>query len=174
MEDRVSAEDLLKLKKKKRVNSRTKGNAFERKVASILNEYHETSDFCRTPGSGAFATTHKLPKHLQVKGDLITPTNYPFVIECKKGYKFSISDCLNLKSDFREIINKIEKEAKDSNKLPLLIFQQDRQSVYCLTTLNNYSIKIDLSTVDSYLLLDNKYLVIPLSYLLKTLPKYFH
>jgi len=174
MKDEVSAEDLLKLKKKKRVNSRTKGNTFERKVAAILNDHHNTSDFCRTPGSGAFATTHKLPIHLQVKGDLITPKNYPFIIECKKGYKFLISDLFNDTSDFRKIVDKLEKEASSCSKLPLLIFQQDRKSIYCLSTINDVTRCINLSSISSYLLLGDRYLMLPLSEFLASAPINFH
>ncbi len=78
--------DLSNLRKKpKRKNSRAKGAAFENKVAKILNNRFNTSEFSRTPGSGAFATTHKLPDHLKLHGDLITPKNFKFIIECKKG-----------------------------------------------------------------------------------------
>ena len=55
--------------KKKRINSRRKGNAFERKMASQLNERFGTKEFARTPGSGAYATTHQnLPEHLKILG----------------------------------------------------------------------------------------------------------
>ena len=82
-------EDILshgEFKQKKRINSRRKGNAFERKISTLLNERFETNEFCRSPGSGAFATTHKLPQHIKVHGDLITPEKFKFVIECKSGY----------------------------------------------------------------------------------------
>ena len=65
-------------KKKKRVNSRRKGNAFEREIAKLLNTRFNTTDFCRSPGSGAFATTHLLPQYMKVYGDLITPENFNF------------------------------------------------------------------------------------------------
>ena len=70
--------DISALKKKKKVNSRAKGSAFERTIAKQLNEKFETSEFSRTPGSGAFATTHSLPDHLKLYGDLITPQNFRF------------------------------------------------------------------------------------------------
>lgn len=126
--------DLSKLlhSKKKRINSRTKGNAFERKISEILNTSFNTNEFMRTPGSGAFATTHKLPSHLLVGGDLITPSSFPFLIECKKGYDFKVADLLNPKSQFMEIVYKLVEEAKRFNKEPLLIFQQDRQNILCL------------------------------------------
>ena len=58
MEDSYDFEKLRK--KPKRKNSKAKGSAFERKVAKILNEHFETTDFQRSPGSGAYATTHNL------------------------------------------------------------------------------------------------------------------
>ena len=57
MEDLYNLDNMRK--KPKRKNSKAKGSAFERKVAKLLNEHFETTDFQRTPGSGAFATTHK-------------------------------------------------------------------------------------------------------------------
>jgi hypothetical protein len=156
MKDYVNLSDLSKLKKKKRINSRTKGNAFERKISGLLNEHYKTTEFCRTPGSGAFATTHKLPDHLKVSGDLITPLNYPYVIECKKGYKFTVSDLLNNKSDFISIIEKVDKESKSCNKEFLLIFQQDRQNIYCVLRLNNKSL---IATNEYCVNINNQYLI---------------
>ena len=79
--------DMKKLrKKKKRINSRSKGNSYEREVCKLLNERFETNEFSRTPGSGAFATTHNLPEHLKIYGDVITPIKFKYCIECKKGY----------------------------------------------------------------------------------------
>ena len=49
--------------KKKRVNSKRKGSTFERNIAKILNERFNTKEFARTPGSGAFGTTHKNLPH---------------------------------------------------------------------------------------------------------------
>ena len=77
----------LKTDKKKRTNSKAKGSRFERKIASILNDRLNTKEFSRTPGSGAFATTHNLPDYLKIYGDLIAPSKFKYCIECKKGYK---------------------------------------------------------------------------------------
>ena len=55
--------DFSKLKKKKKVNSRAKGSTFERQIAKLLNNRFNTTEFSRTPGSGAFATTHSLPDY---------------------------------------------------------------------------------------------------------------
>ena len=84
MDDNYELDELLT--KPKRKNSRTKGNAFERQIAKALNNRFKTTEFSRSPGSGAFATTHSLPEHLKIYGDLITPDKFKYCIECKKGY----------------------------------------------------------------------------------------
>ena len=83
-------------KKKTRINSRTKGNAFERQVAKLLNQRFDTTEFARSPGSGAFASTHSLPEYLKIYGDLITPIKFRYCIECKKGYnKIQLNNLLD-------------------------------------------------------------------------------
>ena len=86
MEDNFDLNKLTKDKKPKKVNSRNKGQSFERKIATMLNNRFNTKEFCRSPGSGAFATTHNIPDHLKLHGDLLTPLDFKFCIECKKGY----------------------------------------------------------------------------------------
>jgi hypothetical protein len=126
--------DVTPLKKKKKVNSRAKGNRFENKVAKMLNERFETDEFCRSPGSGAFATTHKLPKHLQLYGDLITPEKFRFVIECKKGYNSEgISELLNPKSNTLSMIAQASRDSRKANKKFLLIVGQDRKDPIVFT-----------------------------------------
>lgn len=132
MQDNFDLKNLIK-EKKKRKNSRTKGNTFERKVCAILNEYFDTTEFIRSPGSGAFSTTHNLPDHLKFSGDLITPKTFKFTIECKKGYnKENIGSVFNTKSDLMSFIDQAEKDSQKIQKNFLLIFQQDRKDILCL------------------------------------------
>lgn len=126
--------DISKLKKKKRKNSRAKGSTFERDIAKILNEKLETTEFARSPGSGAFATTHTLPDHLKIHGDLITPKQFRFCIECKKGYnKENLYSLFNHSSQFWKFIEQSERDAEKSGKDPLVIFKQDRQPTLAVT-----------------------------------------
>jgi len=126
MEDKY---DLTSLRKKpKRKNSRTKGNTFERHIAKTLNDRFETTEFSRSPGSGAFATTHTLPEHLKIYGDLITPQNFKFCIECKKGYNnLNLYSLYNYSSEFWKFIEQCEKDSEKCSKIPMVIFKQDRQ-----------------------------------------------
>jgi len=157
--------DLSKLKKteKKRINSRTKGNTFERKVAEMLNERFKTTDFCRSPGSGAFATTHKLPEHLQVYGDLITPKNFKFIIECKKGYnKEGLESVFNPNSILNEMIAQAARDSNKANRFFLLIIAQDRKdpivftNKYCPSMESHWFISMHRTILESYYAMDLK------------------
>ena len=121
--------DLNSLRKKpKRKNSRTKGNTFERQVAKLLNDRFKTTEFSRSPGSGAFATTHTLPDHLKIYGDLITPQKFKFCIECKKGYNNqNLYSLYNYSSEIWKFIAQSEKDAGKCGLTPMVIFKQDRQ-----------------------------------------------
>ena len=134
--------DVTPLKKKKKVNSRAKGNRFENKIAKILNERFNTKEFCRTPGSGAFATTHTLPEYLKVYGDLITPEKFKYVIECKKGYDGEqVSDLLNPKSTISKMIDQAHRDSKKSSKKFLLIIGQNRQEPVAITNQTDLPVK---------------------------------
>ena len=152
--------DLDALKPKKRVNSRAKGQSFERKICKFLNSRFETKEFCRTPGSGAFATTHALPEYLKIHGDLVTPKNFRFIVECKKGYnKENLSSLLNDRSAFYTFIKQCEKDSQRAGGPSIIIWQQDRNEI--LAILNNQLVDdITLYSNKEYkYLVFNKYII---------------
>ena len=130
--------DLKKLRtKKKKVNSRAKGQAFERQIAGLLNDRFDTTEFARSPGSGAFASTHTLPEHLKIYGDLITPINFKYCIECKKGYnKENLYSLYNYSSDFWKFIDQCQKDSDKCGRLPMVIFKQDRHPILAIVPSN--------------------------------------
>lgn len=122
--------NLDKLKPKKRVNSHKKGGNFTLKITKILNERFNTKEFSKTPTSGAYATTHNLPEHLKIYGDIIVPKGFRFCIECKKGYnKESLYSLLDKQSDVWSWIYQNERDAVKSSMDSLLIIQQDRKPI---------------------------------------------
>ena len=131
--------DLGMLRKKpKRKNSRSKGNAFERKICSMLNHRFKSAEFSRSPGSGAFATSHTLPAHLQIYGDLITPLNFKYCIECKKGYNnLNLYSLYNDSSEIWKFIEQSEKDSEKCNKIPMVIFKQDRHPILTIVPIEN-------------------------------------
>jgi hypothetical protein len=156
------------LSKKKRVNSRSKGNTFERKICALLNNRFNTTEFCRSPGSGAFATTHSLPDHLKVHGDIITPKNFKHIIECKKGYnKININSIFNNSSEFWNFIKQSEKDSQASGKTSVIIYQQDRQPALIISKNGLFSMFSDTITFDQYEInLLEKILTLPDNYFL--------
>lgn len=120
-------------KKKKRVNSRRKGNAFEREIAKLLNTRFDTTDFCRSPGSGAFATTHELPQYMKVHGDLITPENFKFILECKSGYDVTFDDIFKPKSDLYKFIEQAKRDAAKADKGWMVIYKKTRHKPFVIT-----------------------------------------
>jgi Holliday junction resolvase len=141
--------------KKKRVNSKRKGSNFERKIAKQLNERFNTKEFSRTPGSGAFATTHKnLPEQLRIQGDLITPVSFPFVVECKNGYDVQLDDLFKRKSDFKSFIAQAQNDASHANKEWMVIYQKTRRMALVIVG-KPYQVKPEL-------VLDGEYFIYPL------------
>jgi hypothetical protein len=157
MKDDFDVSKLL-TKKSKRINSKAKGGRFERKIAEILNERFKTKDFCRTPGSGAFATTHTLPEHLKIYGDLITPKSFKFIIECKSGYnKEGVSELFNPNSILRKMIDQAARDSFKCSKNFIVVLGQDRKDIIILTDatlpptqhyLGYDSVFVDLKTSD--------------------------
>jgi hypothetical protein len=165
MQDEYDLSKLVK-NKKKRLNSKNKGNTFQRKVAQMFNEHFETDQFAPTPGSGAFATTHSLPKHLQIYGDLITPQNFCFVLECKKGYNNeNIGSTFSKKSLITEALQQADRDAKKCAKIPMVIFQQDRKDILCIIPHKKFYTPF-LSKLSYYVVLKNEYLILKLNELL--------
>lgn len=115
-------------KAKKKVNGKRKGNSFERQIAKVLNGRFNTEEFCRSPGSGAFATTHNLPDYLKVAGDLITPEKFSFIIECKNGYKLELDDPFRRKSDLWSFIKQAERDAANSKKDWMVIYKKNNRT----------------------------------------------
>ena len=142
-------------KKKKRVNSRRKGNTFEREIAKLFNTRFNTTDFCRSPGSGAFATTHELPQYMKVHGDLITPQNFKFILECKSGYDVTFEDIFKPKSDLYKFIKQAKRDAKKAEQDWLVIYKKTRHKPFVIT-----GKKYPLKTV---VVVNNKYYIYKLS-----------
>lgn len=163
----------LKQDKKKRKNSRTKGNTFERKVCEILNDAFNTKDFMRSPGSGAFSTTHNLPDYLKFSGDLITPKDFALTIECKKGYnKENIGSTFNTKSDLISFIDQAERDSQKIKKEFLIVHQQDRKDILCIYKLGTTTFPELRGKGINYLILNynsSEYMICKLSDLLKVI-----
>lgn len=117
-------------------NSKQKGNNFERKVAKILTEKLEM-EFNRTPQSGGL----RWASDNNVYGDIVTPNNFPFIIECKNRENWSFDQLM--KGQCKEFDNWVKQVTEDCCrynhnsgdkdtilKVPLIIFTKNRMPIY--------------------------------------------
>ena len=117
-----------------KVNGKSKGNSFERKIANLLSSRFESklgikNSFRRNPDSGAFfgggnaKRTESYSLDYAIFGDLICPKDFAYSIECKH-YKTAPS--------FKSVVNhsvtqwdtwlsQAEQDSSSSNRLMSLI-----------------------------------------------------
>lgn len=117
------------------VNSKQKGNTFERHIAKTFSQ-HFSDDFRRVPQSGALvggtnrfgAQTLREDAKEILAGDIIVPQWFKFIVECKH-YKdepkfHSILQGSSLTLD--RWIEQANGDAVFANKLPLVVFKVTR------------------------------------------------
>jgi Holliday junction resolvase len=127
--------------RKKGIHSKNKGNRGEREVAKIFNDHFgrilsENLDwgrFYKSDGSGARGHRHLgAGGQSACIGDLLTPDNFKFVIECKLGY----GDVIDLNNAFYDGVSKLDEflqqveddaERTSGKRKPMLIWRKDRQ-----------------------------------------------
>lgn len=134
--------------KKKRINSKQKGNTNEREFAKILNDRFGENKFRRTPMSGAFVggmnrgTGAFLTEEQKqaFASDIITPTNFKFILEHKAYAEMGFWDLFNESSPINEWIKQVEGDAEFVHKKPLIIakFNNKKRIVFTKEKVGNY------------------------------------
>lgn len=126
--------------KKKRVNSKKKGNRWELKIAKDLSSrYHD--EFRRVPQSGGFVGGKNRTRNMFLRedakeifaGDLICPPWFTFAIECK-DYADSpkMHNLLSIgDKDLDDWIKQAKTDADFAKKKWLVIFNITRKQAFC-------------------------------------------
>ena len=122
-------------------NSKNKGNILSERFSDFTGL---ESAFYRNPDSGSFfggMNENRLSTHGEEHakfGDIICPSNFKFVVECKH-YKSppSLAAFINESiKDWNNWLEQAEQDAKNSNKEILLIIKYNRVSEIILTSVN--------------------------------------
>ena len=66
-------------------------------------------------------------RQLAKKLNLITPENFKFVIEAKRGYDITLEDLWKPKSNFFKFIEQARRDGRAAQKPWLLVYKKDRQ-----------------------------------------------
>lgn len=118
-------------KKKKKVNSKGKGNRGELNLCRILcQRFPDKEAFFRVVGSGNRWSQVTLSKHAQdvLTADIVCPPGFRYSIECKYGYD-DIELCSIFEGGHKLIDEFLEKTARDADKVkkePMLCWRKPR------------------------------------------------
>lgn len=109
------------------VNSKNKGDTFERKTAKILGDWWG-SKFSRTPQSGG---AHWLADNNAV-GDIVTPPHagFPLVIECKHRESWTLDNVFLNNKEPHTWWAQVVGDSNRVDKVPCLIFTRNRAKIF--------------------------------------------
>ena len=146
-----------KVKRKKGIQSKKKGNRGELELVHILNERFEGHTFARSIQSGAYigqsnayrANSMTEEQKLVFAGDIRVPINFKFTIEHKAYAEASFWDLFNESSDLHSWMKQAEHDAESVGKQPMLIVKYNfhNRIVYLK---KNYVDSLDCSNLETY------------------------
>jgi len=118
-----------------KIGKRNKAAAYryEKKIADRLEEF-TGREFCPTPRSGGL----RWKSHDEVIGDLVTPEDFKFTVECKKYKEVDMERILftrgpNTTDDIISFWKEACESAIRADRLPVLFYEQfRRKSVVCV------------------------------------------
>jgi Holliday junction resolvase len=118
--------------KKKKINSKRKGNKIELELTKILTA-HFGKTFTRSVGSGnRWGQVSFMPSHAKatLTGDICAPEGFLWVIECKGGYEDKI-DMNNILEGCTQLDKFIEQSDNDvvnsGGRKPLLVWKRSHK-----------------------------------------------
>jgi hypothetical protein len=134
------------VKKKRRVNSGSKGDGWENMVARLLTRRFER-EFSKMPDSGARGTASKLdPRAKEVlTSDIICPEGFLWTLECKKGYDIDLWSVFtnHVFRGRKKDVDLIEyfttqalNEARSVGKKPCVIYRKDNRPAVAMVHRN--------------------------------------
>ena len=118
-----------------KLNSKQKGNRGERELVKVLETRFGKGKFKRTPQSGAHVgglnqeMNENLPWEAKITlvSDIITPSNFIFVLEHKYYEGANFWDLFNEKSELKDWLRQVELDASFVNKQPMLVCKYNRK-----------------------------------------------
>lgn len=115
--------------KKKKINSKDKGDDFERKTAKQLGDWWGEK-FNRTPMSGGL----HWQEDNRVSGDIVTPPDslFPWVVECKKREEWDIIQLVKGTGEIEKWWNQVLLDSERTRMKPFLVFSKNFAPSYLM------------------------------------------
>lgn len=128
--------------------AKAKGAGFELKMAKLFTGYWG-QEFHRTPGSGAWSSTHA-GQDSQV-GDIVPPVDsgFPFSIECKnhgENDSWSLENAFSSNLEFPQWWEQCVEDARRAKLTPMLICHRNRSKNFIVMP---YSAKLEKNLLDN-------------------------
>lgn len=138
-------------------NSKKKGNRGENKLAKMLCERFGEGSFKRTPSSGAYTggknreKAEYLPWEAKIvlASDIITPSNFNFIIEHKFYQEVNFWNLFSESSQWLDWIEQAKSDADFVGKEPMVIIKYNRHdrlvildSIYLEEKLRNFDLSM--------------------------------
>jgi len=159
---------MIKEKKvrKKKINAKEKGDRFEREVYNLFKKHWGVTAY-KTPGSGAF-TSRAVSRAMKEAsaGDVVIEELPELIFECKNYYSLHFSNWFKPdptkppKTPAQTLWNfwlKLEKEAIEFKKIPLLICKEDSSPKVAIMFKHHYNvIEEHIGSIDTRFIMKKK------------------
>ncbi len=133
----------------KRINVKEKGDRFERTIYNLFKKHWGVTAY-KTPGSGSY-TSRAVSKAMKEAGagDVVIEELPQLILECKNYYSLHFSNWFKLKpvkppkTPAQSLWNfwaKLEKEAIEFKKIPLLICKEDNSPIVAIMLRKHFNI----------------------------------
>ena len=117
------------------VNSKVKGDTYERKIAKKLTEWTGLK-FERVPASGGLHWR----EDNRVYGDVVTnDPDFPFVIELKNRESWKMDSLINGSKEVEKWWKQVTADAEATGKEPMVIFSRNRQPDYIMIKTESFA-----------------------------------
>jgi len=137
--------------------SKNKGNRGETQVVKLLREYWGDNSFQRNLESGAAGTLLErrgAPKHVigALKGDIMTPENFPFCVEVKNYQSIDLFAIFRNpeNNDVEQWWKQCCDDAEAAQKIPMMFMKYNFGSWYVVLDINKMERFISFPNFDTH------------------------
>lgn len=129
------------------VNSKAKGDTYERKIAKKMTEWTGLK-FERVPASGGL----HWKEDNRVYGDIVCNVeDFPFVIELKCRESWNMDSLINGSKEVEKWWKQVTADATATGKEPMVIFTRNRQPDYLMLKVDSLNSLLTRDTYDFYM-----------------------
>jgi hypothetical protein len=133
----IEIDDVMSIKKNKKINSSVKGKVNEREVVKILNKRFNLiltknpswGMFARSMGSGnRFSQVCLSYNAKQVfSSDISCPPSFKFTIESKAGYDIDLCSAFSGNKELDSFLKQASEDGEKSNRFPMVLWKKNRR-----------------------------------------------